>query len=114
MFRRTNCRLASAIKIVEMDFKKFLVGPKMIKLVLAASFIAFIYWLLLFYIVKDVYRYPVFGALSEMLWLPMMALLVLLPILSIMQIIFLRRNINLLPMISLIVIGATIVFMAKR
>jgi len=50
------------------------------KLHLAVSIFILLYWLLCKTI--DVYKYAILGVLSEILWLPMIAMLFLLPILN--------------------------------
>ncbi len=51
------------------------------------SVLAFTYWLLVLYVITDVYRHAALGALYEILWLPMLVCVVALPGISILQMI---------------------------
>ena len=55
-------------------------GINLSKIVFLLSLITFVYWLLGNLI--PIYKYPVVGALFEILWLPMMVFLFLLPLFS--------------------------------
>jgi len=55
-------------------------GINLSKIVFLSSLITFVYWLLGNLI--PIYKYAVVGALFEILWLPMMLLLFLLPLFS--------------------------------
>ena len=59
------------------------------KLILALSIVILTYWLLCKTI--DVYKYAILGVLSEILWLPMVVLLFLLPIINLYAI-FKNKN----------------------
>ena len=59
------------------------------KLQLAVSIFILLYWLLCKTI--DVYKYSILGVLSEILWLPMVVLLFLLPIINLYAI-FKNKN----------------------
>jgi hypothetical protein len=59
------------------------------KLQLAVSIFILLYWLLCKTI--DVYKYAILGVLSEILWLPMVVLLFLLPIINLYAI-FKNKN----------------------
>lgn len=69
------------------------------KLILALSIVILIYWLLCKKI--DVYKFTFLGVLSEILWLPMIAMLFLLPILNTYAI-FKNKN-SLIPYFNLAV-----------
>jgi cytochrome bd-type quinol oxidase subunit 2 len=62
---------------------------KSARIILLLSAAAFVFYLLAYIITKDVYRYPIVGAICEMLWLPMLMSLAVLPVLSL---IILARN----------------------
>ena len=60
--------------------------------------------------VTDVYRFAFVGAIVELLWLPMLGLLVILPIMSLIFLVKEKSNV-LLYLFSILIVVATILFM---
>ena len=60
------------------------------KVILVTSIIVFVFFLFTDVFRFDVYRYPVVGAIFELLWFPIMALLLLIPIMCV--IIFIKNH----------------------
>ncbi len=59
----------------------------------------------------DVYRFVLVGAIFEILWLPMLAMLFFLPIISLILLVKEKFNIKSLYLYSILIIIATILFM---
>jgi len=59
---------------------------KFVQAVFIASLCLVMYWLIGLYAVKSVYEFVLVGVLYEILWMPMLVLLAVLPVLSVMQI----------------------------
>jgi hypothetical protein len=84
---------------------------KTARIILLLSILAFVYYLFAFVIVKDVYRYAFVGAVYELLWLPMLIMMAVIPVLSL---IMLARNRDihwLYPVVSLLLIVAAVLLM---
>jgi len=64
--------------------------PTTAKIIFIASVIVFVFILFVNVFHFDVYRYPVAGAIFELLWLPIMASLLLIPIMCV--IIFIKNH----------------------
>jgi len=64
-------------------------------------------------LMKDVYRYPVVGAIYEMLWLPMLIALLFIPIMSVL--IFIKNNnrLRLYSILSALFVASAIVIMVS-
>lgn len=60
------------------------------KIVLVVSIIVFTFYLVGYTLLADVYRYPIVGTIYELLWLPMLASLLVIPIISVL--VFIRNN----------------------
>ena len=78
------------------------------------SVLTFIYWFLVAYIIIDVYKIVIVGVIFEMLWLPMMIFLVLLPIVSIIQLVKIKFTFKQLPLYSLLINSTTITILLFR
>lgn len=84
------------------------------KLVFLLSLIVFIYWVLVSYIVTDVYKVAVVGALFELFWLPMIIGLAVLPIISLIQLVKERFNVRSFSLYSFFLsIGAIIIMFLR-
>lgn len=92
----------------------FINHPKIITSVFLLSLLVFAYWFIVSHVISDIYKVAVVGAIAELLWLPMLGLLVLLPIVSIMQIIKNKHTQPLLPLFSLLTGIATILFLLLK
>ena len=90
----------------------FFRNPKAALVILVASLIVFLYYFIGYVILDDVYKFPVVGAIYEMLWLPMFLSLVVIPIVSIL-ILMNRNNSKWFALISLILIAAVIFILSK-
>ena len=78
------------------------------------SVLTFIYWFLFAYIIIDVYRIVIVGVIFEMMWLPMIIFVVLLPIASIIQLVKIKFTFKQLPLYSLLINCSTIVIFILR
>ena len=65
----------------------FLFHPHAPTILLMMSIVAFIFFLMFWYFQIDVYKYAVVGAVYEILWLPMLASIAVVPILAIFMLI---------------------------
>jgi hypothetical protein len=77
-----------------------LLTPALQRANLALSLVTLIYWALALY--TNVYAFAIFGAVYEILWLPLIALVFLLPALSLYQVYLLRKELSIksLPVLS--------------
>ena len=78
------------------------------------SVLTFIYWFLVAYIIIDVYKIIIVGVIFEMLWLPMMIFLVLLPIVSIIQLVKIKFTFKQLSLYSLLINSTTVAILLFR
>ena len=78
------------------------------------SVLTFIYWFFVAYIIIDVYKIAIVGVVFEMLWLPMIIFVVLLPIASIIQLVKIKFTFKQLPLYSLLINCSTIVIFILR
>ncbi len=62
----------------------------------------------------NVYYFPVVGAIFEILWLPMIALLLSLPVLSLIYLVKEKLNLQSLYLYSFLIVLATVLFMILR
>ncbi len=62
----------------------------------------------------NVYYFAVVGAIFEIVWLPMIALLIILPILSLIHLVKEKFNLKSLYLYSLLIVLATVLFMIIR
>lgn len=90
----------------------FFRNPKAAFVLFVVSFIVFLYYFVGYVIPDDVYKFPVVGAIYEMLWLPMFLSLVVIPIVGIL-ILMNRNNRKWFALISLILIAAVIFILSK-
>lgn len=90
----------------------FLTHPRTWALVLALSAAVFLFYLATVVFFPDVYRYAVAGAVYELLALPMLALLVALPITSILLLVN-RQTPWLYPVLSLVLTMGSILVLIK-
>ena len=80
--------------------------------ILVVSLIVFLYYFVGYVILADVYKFAVVGAIYELLWLPMLLSLVVIPIASIL--ILINRNTRKwFALISLILIAAVILILVE-
>ena len=81
-------------------------------LVLLLSILTSIFWCLAQLV--DVYYFSVVGAIFEILWLPMIGLLVFLPIFSLIYLVKEKINLKSLYLYSFLIILTTFLFMILR
>ena len=67
--------------------RSFFANPRASLFVFFLSVSVFLYYLIIKFVVTDVYKIAVVGAICELLWLPMLLLLVVIPIASILMLI---------------------------
>ncbi|HEY0042167.1 MAG TPA: hypothetical protein VGB71_15960 [Flavisolibacter sp.] len=89
----------------------FINHPKIILSVFIASLLVLVYWLSVSYFIANVYDIVIVGVLAELLWLPMLVCLILLPIAAILQMAKRNSFSKLLPPCSLIIGIGTIVLL---
>jgi len=78
------------------------------KWLLAVSVIVSLFWVLSNS--KDVYKIAGVGAVFEILWLPMLASIIVIPVLSIM--ILVRKNTEkLIPLLAIIILAASLLYL---
>ncbi len=75
------------------------------KIVLTLSILVSVFWYLVNLI--DVYQIAVVGAIFELLWLPMIAMLFILPIFSIVYLVKEKFSVKSFYLYSIIIIGVT-------
>lgn len=79
------------------------------KIVLIGSILVSIYWLLSKYI--NIYHFALAGAIFELLWLPMMSMLFVLPIISIISMAGGKLNVRSPYLHSFLIIATTILIL---
>lgn len=92
----------------------FLTGPSTKRTVLFLSIFTFFYFLLITFVIRDIYKVPFVGAVYELLWLPMLLLLVLLPVASFIQVLIVPKPEKLLAFFSLLLSLATILLLIVK
>lgn len=88
----------------------FFANPKASALVCLLSLAVFLYYFLGRIVLVDVYKVAVVGAIYELLWLPMLVLLVVIPVGAILILIKKNNRKHLVLISILFYIGAMIVF----
>ena len=86
-------------------------NQKTAKLLLLISLIIFAFCITIYYLVDNVYRYPVLGAIYEFMWLPSLAALVVIPILSVIVFIKNRNSARIYSVVSMLLILGCILIM---
>jgi cytochrome bd-type quinol oxidase subunit 2 len=84
------------------------------RILLVLSLLAFLYFLTGWHLLEDVYRYALTGILFELLWLPMLLCLPVLPLLNILLAIRSTGSTRLLAAVSLLLNTASIIFLVLR
>lgn len=82
------------------------------KIVFILSVLTSVFWCLGQLV--NVYYFAVVGAIFEIAWLPMIALLIILPILSLISLIKEKFNLKSLYLYSFLIVIATVLFMILR
>jgi hypothetical protein len=96
----------------EISRSSFLSRPKTSRLILLLSIAVFLYYSLSKFIFTDVYKFAFVGAVYELLWLPMLLLLVAVPVGSIL--ILVNKHSKKRPaLVSILLIGAAISMLAR-
>jgi hypothetical protein len=91
-----------------------LAHPHASKLIFAVSIFVFMFYLLALVVLTNVYQYAVVGALCELLFLPMLALLIAIPVLSIVQLIKYRKSAKAYPFLSLAFIAISLFIISQN
>ena len=92
---------------------KILVHKNAPKIVLALSILIFTFYLTGLVLLTDIYQYAVVGMLYELLSIPMLFLLVIVPVLGFIQLTRYKNEGTWYAVASLILIAATIVLLVK-
>lgn len=82
------------------------------KIVFVLSILTSVFWCLGQFV--NVYYFAVVGAIFEIVWLPMIALLIVLPILSFIYLVKEKFNLRSLYLYSFLIVLATVLFMILR
>ena len=85
-------------------------NSKTAKLVFLLSILVSVFWCLV-QVLNDVYRFAVVGALFEILWLPMIGGLFILPIISIIQLVKEKLDRRSLYLYSILIIAVAVLAM---
>ena len=88
---------------------RFLTDQKIKKTVFILSIIVFAYYLFGLFIISNMYKYPVVGAIMEIAALPMLALLLILPLIIVLQIIKERISFRSFPLYSFIILSCVLI-----
>jgi hypothetical protein len=96
----------------EINRPSILASPKTSRLLLLLSIAVFLYYFIAKFIFTNVYKFPVVGAVYELLWLPMLLLLVAVPVGSILILIN-KHSKKGLALVSILLIGAAIIMLAR-
>jgi len=92
--------------------RSFLANPRFSRVMFLLSVAVFLYYVIIKFIVADVYKFAFVGAIFELLWLPMLILLVVIPIASVLLLIKNYSNRG-LAVGSILLIAAAIVILTK-
>lgn len=84
------------------------------KLIFIISFVVFAFYFFVYIVATDVYRYAVVGAIYELLWLPMLASLLVVPIVSVTIFFKRERHAKLYAALSILLIVSSIIIMTTR
>jgi hypothetical protein len=90
------------------EVTKLLKNRNASKVMLMLSALAFLFYLSVQVLISNDYKYAVVGALFELLSMPMLLLLVVIPILSIVQLIKLKGTARVYAFASLVLIATTV------
>lgn len=82
------------------------------KIVFILSILVSAFWFLVY--VVDVYHFAITGAVFELLWLPMIVIIFVLPVLSLVLLAKEKFNIRSLYLYSLIIIAIVVLYMISR
>jgi hypothetical protein len=96
----------------EISRSSFLSRPKTSRLILLLSIAVFLYYFMEKFIFTDVYKFAFVGAVYEILWLPMLLLLVAVPVGSILILVN-KHSRKGLALVSILLIGAAIIMLAR-
>jgi hypothetical protein len=96
----------------EISRSSFLSRPKTSRLILLLSIAVFLYYFMEKFIFTDVYKLAFVGAVYEILWLPMLLLLVAVPVGSILILVN-KHSRKGLALVSILLIGAAIIMLAR-
>jgi hypothetical protein len=88
-------------------------NPKAAKITLVGSFVVFAFYLV-GALLADVYRYPIVGAIYELLWLPMLASLLVIPVISVLVFIRNKDKARVYAVLSVLFIITSIIIMAVK
>jgi hypothetical protein len=96
----------------EISRSSFLSRPKTSRLILLLSIAVFLYYFMEKFIFTDVYKLAFVGAVYEILWLPMLLLLVAVPVGSVLILVN-KHSRKGLALVSILLIGAAIIMLAR-
>jgi len=82
--------------------------------VFLASLIVLLYWASIAYFIPDVYKIAFMGAIFELLWLPMIILLGVLPIISFIHLVKSKFRLGSISFYSLLISIGTIIIVVLR
>ena len=82
------------------------------KIVFILSIFVSVFWFLTY--VLDVYHFAITGAVFELLWLPMIIMIFVLPVFSVVQLIKEKFSLKSLYLYSLVIIALLVLFMISR
>lgn len=85
-----------------------LTNPITAKVIFFVSLFAFVFYLIIYFIVSDVYKYPIVGGFYELLALPMLTCLLLIPIVSVLIVIKNKGNARIYAILSIILTACSI------
>lgn len=88
---------------------KFLIDNKTKKTVFILCLMVFVYYFLVLHVISDVYEYAVVGAIFEMSSFPMLSLLLILPVVTLIQIVKEKLSIQSFPVYSFIVLSGVLI-----
>ena len=92
--------------------RSFFANPRISLFMFLLSVAVFLYYIIMKFVITDVYRSAVVGAIFELLWLPMLMLLVVIPIAGVLMLIKSYSNKG-LAVGSILLIAAAIVVLVK-
>ncbi len=92
-------------------FLRELVELKLLRIVTVVAMLPLLFYSLFLFVVKDVYQHAVVGAVYEILALPMLALIVIVPLISGSQLLLAAKHWKTYPVLSLVFIGLSILLL---
>ena len=84
------------------------------KLIFIISFVVFAFYFIGYIVAGDVYRYAVVGAIYKLLWLPMLASLLIVPVISVAVFFKKERHSKLYAALSILLIASSILIMTTQ